>query len=98
MSRNDTYQTAAAQDALCCRRIFRERTFAMNMHRQPQDASAGRVGSATDIASGHNRWLNGWKGEPGLAEILDDPIVQILMSHDRVSREEIETIASRHAA
>ncbi|MDX1731614.1 MAG: hypothetical protein R3184_10790 [Aurantimonas coralicida] len=70
----------------------------MSRHRQFQDVSANRAGPGTDTVTGRSRWLDGWKGEPMLAEMLDDPIVQILMSHDRVSREEIETIASRHAA
>ena len=70
----------------------------MSMHQPYQTASANRTMPASETVPGRNRWLDGWKGEPMLAEMLDDPIVQILMSHDRVSREEIETIASRHAS
>ncbi len=40
-----------------------------------------------------HRWSHGSESEPQLSEVLDDPIIQVLMSRDQVLREDIEAIA-----
>ena len=55
-----------------------------------------RVGERTGMLRQGNRWLDGTRGEPELADMLDDPVVRILMARDRVRREDIEAIAIRH--
>ena len=55
-----------------------------------------RVGERTGMLRDRNRWHDGLCAEPDLADMLDDPIVRILMSRDRVRREDIEEIALRH--
>ena len=44
-----------------------------------------------------DRWWHGYGREPQPSDLLDDPIVQVLMSRDQVRREDLEAIARLHS-
>lgn len=70
---------------------IREYMFIVQWRRDSEDRSMNFTGH-------EERFMRNNTQQPGLAEMLEEPVVQLVMERDGVSREELETLIAEVGA